>query len=83
MEKVYAVKTKWSREFEEGSTIKLFSTFEKAMANFKEEVRTAKIDYEDLTCPVVEEDEESFEIYQDGEWLENHCSVGIYEMEVL
>lgn len=82
MEKVYAVKTEWSRDFERGSTIRLFSTPEKAMANFKEEVRTAKIDYEDLTCPVVEEEEKYFEIYQDGDWLENNCRIGIYEMEI-
>ncbi len=61
------------------TTVDVFSTYEKAKERFDAMVKEEKENDDLMNCDdtVVEEDEDSFSIYSDGCYTENHCDIWI------
>ena len=89
--KVYVVLENWVVDYDSGSTMEVYSTKEKALEDFNERIRNAKIDMnfeknedeqiEDSSI-VEEKDEDSYCIYEDGYYSNNHINIRIEEKEV-
>ena len=92
MNKVYVVLEEWVVDYESGSTMEVYNTKEKALEDFNERVKYAKIDMnlentnEDLieeSDMVEEKEENSYSVYEDGDYSRNHISINILEKEVI
>lgn len=92
MNKVYVVLEEWVVDYESGSTMEVYCTKEKALEDFNERVKYAKIDMnlentnEDLieeSDMVEEKEENSYSVYEYGDYSRNHISINILEKEVI
>lgn len=89
--KVYEVKVDWAIDDSQDSDTILFSTEKKARAEFDRQIKSAKIWYDvfdEETGKVkegwcLEESINAWEIWEDGYYSGNHCSITITEKEVL
>lgn len=89
--KVYEVKVDWAVDDSQDSDTILFSTEKKAREEFNKQVESAKIDYDVFDKETdkvkegwcLEKSINAWEIWEDGYYLENHCSITITEKEVL
>lgn len=81
--KIYVVEETWASDYESGSDTKLYNTLSKAKESFNEKVKNAKIDLEYLGEEKVEEEDDNYyEIYENGYHSRNHITIQIKEMEV-
>lgn len=89
--KVFELRTDWATDDSNDVDTMLYGTYEKAKAEFLEEIEAAKVDYdqafnEDGTlCDgwVLDEGVDFWELYQDSFYCFNHCRITIIEREVL
>lgn len=89
--KVFELRIDWATDDSNDVGTMLYSTHEKAKAEFLEEIEAAKTDYdqafnEDGTlCDgwVLDDGKDFWELYQDGYYCFNHCTITITEKEVL
>lgn len=80
MEKVYLVIVEAVTDGMPSGSSKVFANRKEAEENFFEEVRAARIDAgEDW---IEDEDEKSFETYDDGYYAMNHITVNLEEKEI-
>ena len=83
---VYVLVVSWQRDSGDfGQTVSVYDTFEKAQATMREEIKSARRDFSDISN--LEEDDYhdgdmSWTICEEGEYCYNHCDVTIYEREV-
>ncbi|MDY0291922.1 MAG: hypothetical protein RBR02_06270 [Desulfuromonadaceae bacterium] len=92
MKKVYAVRQDWANYDEHDNQINLFDTKEKAKAFYEECVKLEKEQFitsnylnENGTVDegyILQEDEEEYEFYEDGNYDYCHSYIYIEEMEV-
>lgn len=80
MEKVYLVIVEAVTDCEPSGSTKVFANRKDAEEYFLEEVRAARIDAGDDW--IVDEDENSFETYDDGYYTINRITVNLVEKEV-
>lgn len=83
--KVYVVIESWVVDYDSGRTIAIYDTKEKALEDFKERIKSAKIDmgFDNDEGNIIEEKEEdSYVIYEDGYYSRNHIYIDIVEEEV-
>ena len=85
--KVYAVISNWVCDCDNGSDTNIYTTREKALEDFNEQIRNARIDMnydeEDEDSNIIEElDENNYSIYEDGYYSRNHINIRIEEKEV-
>lgn len=80
MEKVYLVIVDAVTDCVPSGSTKVFANRKDAEENFLEEVRAARIDAGDDW--IVDEDEDSFETYDDGYYTINRITVNLEEKEV-
>lgn len=89
--KVYVVLENWVVDYDSGSTMEVYDTKEKALEDFNERIRNARIDMnfnadedEQIEESDMKEDkdEDSYCIYEDGYYSSNHISIRIEEKEV-
>lgn len=89
--KVYVVIESWVVDYDSGRTIAIYNTKEKALEDFKERIKSAKIDMgfdndeDDIIDEgnmVEEQEEDSYVIYEDGYYSRNHICIDIEEEEV-
>lgn len=89
--KVYVVLENWVVDYDSGSTMEVYDTKEKALEDFNERIRNARIDMNfnvdedeqvEESSIVEEKDEDSYCIYEDGYYSNNHISIRIEEKEV-
>lgn len=78
--KVYAVIENWSADYENGETVELYNTLEKAQKRVKEKIE----DFKKLDVNYDNEIEEKYyyEGYEEGYYLKNHTTIYIEEKEV-
>ena len=81
---VYVVRTDSIVDGSVDTTMKVFSTYEKAKTYFDKCVADEKANDHlmELDDAVVDEEEGYFSVYQDGFWDEDHYAISIDEMEV-
>ena len=82
MNKVYVVSENWVVDCDDGNSLAVYSTKEKALEDFKERIRNAKIDMQDYDDLVEEESENSYVNYQEGYYSKNHILIKLEEKEV-
>lgn len=89
--KVYVVLEDWVVDCDSGSTMEVYDTKEKALKDFNERIRNARIDMnfntdedEQIEESDIKEDkdEDSYTIYEDGYYSTNHISIRIEEKEI-
>lgn len=89
--KVYEIKIDLAADYSENIDTILFSTEKKARAEFDRQVKSAKIWYDVFDEEMgkvkegwcLEKSINAWEIWEDGYYLQNHCSITITEKEVL
>ena len=89
--KVYVVIESWVVDYDNDRTVAIYDTKEKALEDFKERIKSAKIDMGfdndksdiiDEGNMVEEQEEDSYVIYEDGYYSRNHICIDIEEKEV-
>ncbi len=86
---IYMLKVEWTNDCETNGYVELYAKEETAKEKFKEAVQEVKSDYDhvdfnDLECGYcISEDEDSLEIYLDGEYLSEHSTVSLEKMNVI
>ena len=80
--KVYVVLESWVVDCDSGDTFEVYDTKEKALKDFKERVRNAKIDMQDYDDLIEEESENSYTNYQEGYYSQNHITIRLEERGV-
>lgn len=63
--------------------ILVYDTEEKARTKYNNLIQEHKNECEDGTSYIIEEDETSFEMWQDGHWVEDHVIIQILKTKVL
>lgn len=79
---VWVVKTDWAVNGEAGNSVAIYASEDLARKAFQEEVSAVKQNAEDRGY-VIEEDNDYFESYEDGEFLLYHDTISIEKMEVI
>ena len=84
VEKIYVwvVKTDWAVNGEAGNSVAIYAREDLARKAFQEEVSAVRQNAEDRGY-VIEEDDDYFESYEDGEFLLYHDTISIEKMEVI
>ena len=86
---IYMLKVEWANDGETNGYVELYAKEETAKEKFKESVQEVKSDYDhvDFNDPecgyCISEDEDSLEIYLDGEYLSEHSTVSLEKMNVI
>ena len=80
--KVYVVLENWVVDCDFGDSFEVYDTKEKALEDFKERVRNAKIDMQDYDDLIEEEDENYYTNYIEGYYSQNHITIRIEEKGV-
>ena len=86
---IYMDKVESANDGETNGYVELYATEETAKEKFKEAVQEVKSDYDhvDFNDPecgyCISEDEDSLEIYLDGEYLSEHSTVSLEKMNVI
>ena len=76
---MYLLINNWSYDYECGEQIKLYDDYKKANNDFKKQIDEIK---DDGLLNIVEDEENYFSTYDDGEYLMNHSTVEIRKIEV-
>ena len=79
---VWVVKTDWAVDGETGNSIAIYAGEDLARKAFQEEVSAVRQNAEDREY-VIEEDNDYFEAYQDGEFLLYHDTISVERIEVI
>lgn len=79
---VWVVKTDWAVNGEAGNSVAIYASEDLARKAFQEEVSAVRQNAEDRGY-VIEEDNDYFESYEDGEFLLYHDTISIEKMEVI
>ena len=86
---IYMLKVEWINDGETNGYVELYAKEETAKEKFKEAVQEVKsnynhVDFNDPECGYcISEDEDSLEIYLDGEYLSEHSTVSLEKMNVI
>ena len=86
---IYMLKVEWANDGETNCYVELYAKEETAKEKFKEAVQEVKsdyghVDFNDPECGYcISEDEDSLEIYLDGEYLSEHSTVSLEKMNVI
>ena len=86
---IYMLKVEWANDGETNGYEELYAKEETAKEKFRKAVQEAKADYDhvDFNDPecgyCISEDEDSLEIYLDGEYLSEHSTVSLEKMNVI
>ena len=86
---IYMLKVEWANDGETNGYVELYAKEETAKEKFQKAVQEAKSDYDhvDFNGPecgyCISEDEDSLEIYLDGEYLSEHSTVSLEKMNVI
>ena len=86
---IYMLKVEWANDGETNGYVELYAKEETAKEKFQKAVQEAKADYDhvdsnDPECGYcISEDEDSLEIYLDGEYLSEHSTVSVEKMNVI
>lgn len=79
---VWVVKTDWAVNGESGNSVAIYASENLARKAFQEEVSAVRQNAEDRGY-VIEEDNDYFESYEDGEYLLYHDTISVEKMEVI
>lgn len=80
--KVYVVTEEWNVNCEPGLNVSVFKDKNKAIATYDELVVSAKIDGESFNFKEVIDEENHFEIYEEGYYSMNHICINLFEKEI-
>ena len=86
---IYMLKVKWANDGETNGYVELYAKEETAKEKFQKAVQEAKADYDhvdfnDSECGYcISEDENSLEIYLDGNYLSEYSTVSLEKMNVI
>lgn len=82
---VYVLTVVWQRDSGEcGSSTMVYDTIDKAQKQFKQEMKDARTDFNDLDTEETEyvDGDMGWSIWEEGEYCYNHCDISIQECEV-
>lgn len=79
---VWVVKTDWAVDGETGNSVAIYAREDLARKVFQEEVSAVRQNAEDRGY-VIEEDNDYFESYEDGEYLLYHDTISVEKIEVV
>ena len=79
---IFMLEVKGYTKEEPFSEIRLFKYIEKAREVWRKEVNSAIEDYSFISNPVIEKNEDYFELYEDGEYTINSILIQIKPMKV-
>lgn len=79
-QKVYALITQWSVDYEDGSNCGLYATKELAQKEMKRDYEYMRDDYPEWECSI---SDDCAEMQEEGDYTRNHCTWDIREMEVI
>ena len=79
---VWVVKTDWAVNGEAGNSVAIYASEDLARKAFQEEVSAVRQNAEDRGY-VIEEDNDYFESYEDGEYLLYHDTISVEKIEVV
>ena len=86
---IYMLKVEWANDGETNGYVELYAKEKTAKEKFQKAVQEGKADYDhvDFNDPecgyCISEDEDSLEIYLDGEYLSEHSTVSLEKMNVI